>query len=488
MFSLFRIRSVDRLLALALFLLLCRAGLLLADLPYVVPEIPWWLVGERLLDGSLLYRDVLDDCPPVVALLYAGLSLIAPRSAYLSLLLGTGLVFVQALYFNRICTRYGQVEERSFMPAVLYLLLANLCFDFALLSPPLLALTTLLPALSRVFTHIREGLEEHRVHETGFWIGFSALIYLPSAVFIFFVAASFLLYTGTRPRWYAVLGIGFLLPFIAAGFLFGFLGALDAFVDCYVRAPFTLAKQGYMSFSFLSLMLLPPLALCVWAALRTLGHRGYINFQVVSNTVMVFWAAAALLSYPLSTWHQPACLWLLVPAGAYFLAQWSYLVRKAILRELLLVALLGHTLVCLYLPFLPLRYLRTQFYNQGLVYAPPAHPVLEGHKLLVMGTAMELYLGNTPATPFLDRRLAAAALDDTTDYAVRFNTYQAFRQDMPDVIVDADSSLQAFLRRMPILARDYALQPGTDRMWFRVRRPQPGAQAAPTSTSQAAEL
>lgn len=484
MFSLFRIRSVDRLLLLAAFLLLTRLGLFLFELPYIVPEIPWWLVGEKVLGGSLLYRDVLDDCPPVVALVYAGLSFLAPRSELVSVIVGSALVFVQALLFNRICTRFGQIDDRSYMPAAMYLLLANLSFDFAALSPPMLALTALMPALSRVYTHIRVGLEEHRVHETGFWIGLASLCYMPSAVFIFFAAACFLLYTGTRPRWYAVLGIGFLFPFIVAGFLFYFADAFPQFIDCYVRAPFSLEKQGFMSFGFLSAMMLPPLALTVWAALRTMAHRGYINFQVVSNTVMIFWAAAALLSYPLSTWHQPACLWLIIPAAAYFLAQWSYLVKKAILRELLLTALLGHTLLALYMPYLPLRYLRTQFLKQGLVYFPPKQPVLEGRRMLVMGSAMQDYIGNIPATPFLDRRLAARVLDDTTDYQVRFKVYTAFRQDMPDVIVDADSTLPAFLRRMPILARDYAPQPGMINVWFRVhRQDRPSTETVPDSAA-----
>ena len=487
MFALFRIQSIDRLLLLLLFLLLTRVGLFLAGLPFVVPEIPWWLVGEKLLQGSLLYRDILDDTPPLVAAVYAGLSLIAPRSELASLIAGTALTFIQALLFNRICTRYGQVDDRSYMPAAMYLLLANLSFDFATLSPPILAVTALLPALSRVFTHIRFGLEEHRIHETGFWIGLASLCYLPSAMFILFVVASFLLYTGTRPRWYAVLGIGFLFPFIIAGFFFYFFNAFEGFVNCYLRAPFTLTKEGHMSFAFMLMLMLPPLALCVWAGLRVFTHRGYINFQVVSNTVMLFWAAAGLLSYALSTWHQPACLWVMVPAGAYFLAQWSYLVKKGILRELLLTALLGETILALYVPYLPLAYLHKRFMEQGLVYFAPKALPIEGRKVLVMGHTMQDYLGNLPATPFLDRRLAAPLLDDTTDYEVRFQVYASFKRDMPDVIIDADSTLPAFLRRMPILARDYAPQPGMNRIWFRVRRPA-GASSSRNPTRTEAEL
>jgi hypothetical protein len=240
MFSLFQIRSIDRLLLLAVFLLLVRMGLWVSNLPYIVPEIPYWLVGEKLLEGSVLYKDILDDCPPLVALLYTGLSFVAERSVLLSTFLATALTFVQALYFNQICIKFGQIDERSYMPAAMYLLLSNACIDFAVLSPPLLALTALLPALSRLYTHIRYGLEEHRVHETGFWIGMAALCYLPSAIFILLFALCFVLYTGTRPRWYAVLGIGFLFPFIVAGFVFYYLDAFSGFVFCYLQAPFTL--------------------------------------------------------------------------------------------------------------------------------------------------------------------------------------------------------------------------------------------------------
>jgi hypothetical protein len=403
-----------------------------------------------------------------MALLYMLLAAVAPRVQVVSALLASGLLFWQALYFNRILVKFGQIDDRSLMPAALYVVLGNLCFDFGMLSAPLVALTVLVPVLSRLFTHIRFGQPEAKVHESGVLIGIAALIYWPSVFYIFFLVLCMLLYTGMPPRWYAVLGIGFLLPLMLAGFTFYFFDALDGFATCYLRAPLTLAKTTYASFGMLTVLMAIPLSLTVWAALRTVAHRGFINFQVVSHTVMIIWAGAGAIGYPFATCPQPACLWLLVPAGADFLAQWSYLIQKARLRELLLTALLAHTLLVFYLPYLPLTYLRTEFLKQGLVVFSKPNPI-QNKRIWVSGPKVQLYLGNTPSTPFLDNRLAASMLEDTTDYAVRFRVYQAFLADMPEVIIDNDGHAAQFLSKMPVLARAYAHQ-GKSPYWFQINQ------------------
>jgi|GEM_PF-4449945 len=468
MFALFRFRSADRYFLLAVFFVLTRIGMWLGTIPYVVPDISLWLVGERILAGKILYKDVLTDCSPFTALVYTLLSAVAPRSQLVSTLLASGLVFLQALYFNRILLKFGQIDDRSIMPAAMYLVLANACFDFSTLSSPLLALTALLPVLSRVFMHVRFGLEEHRVHENGVLIGIAALFYWPAAVFVFFLALAMLLYTGTVARWYAVMLIGFLLPFLVAGFGFYFADALDGFLSCYVFAPFSIAKNTYVTGGMLVFQFLLPVAFVVWAALRTLAHRGYINFVAVSNTILVIWAGAALLSYPFSTWQQPACFWFLVPPAAYFLAQWSYLVSKTILRELWLTALLAYTVLVFYLPYLPLNYLRQQFMNQGLVAFYTAAPTQTPKLVWVAGNRPQAYLGNLAATPFLDYRLSAPLLLDTLHYASRLRVYQAFSAEMPAKIIDADSSVGSFLNKMPILAKAYVKKPGTTE-WHKVK-------------------
>ena len=455
MFSLFRLQTPDRVLLLLLLLVAMRMGLFVLGPPYVLPEVNWMLVGEKLLDGHLLYQDVWEDIGPIPALVYTGLAAIAPRSALLSVVAATVLTFVQALLFNRACARNEVFDEKTLMPGAMFVLFSNLAPDFCYLNPAQIGLTFLIPVLGHIFRHIRTGLEEHQIYETGFWVGMAALCYMPYTLMVLVPAASFILYTGTRPRWYAVLFIGMLFPAIVAGFVFYFLGVLNGFANHYLLTAFSVPKHAYISFGFLFPLLIPGLALAVWAAVRTISHRGFINYQQVSHVVLLMWAIVGALTWFFASWHQPALLWVLVLPAAYYTAHWCSLVRKAVLRELLLVAMLGYSLVCIYLPFLPLPYLRGQLLAQGLLHFEPRYPTIAAKRVLVMGTAPQFYLANELATPYLNRRLAARIIDDSLDLKSNYELYASFRQSMPEVILDADSTLPGLFRRMPLLASFY---------------------------------
>jgi len=467
MFSLFRLQTIDRYLLLALLLLAFRLGLFFSTLPVVVPEINWWLDGESMLGGGLLYQDIWDDIPPIPALIYTFLAYLAPRSQLVSLIIGTLLTFFQAIFFNRILTRNGIVEEKSLMPAATWVLFSHLNYDFLFLNPVLLGTTFLLVVLRNIFIHIRFGLEESKVYETGFWVGIASLCYLPFALFVFLPAISFLLYTATRPRWYAVLGIGFVFPFLFAGFFFQFMGNLDGFVNQFLLSSFSLQKLGYVTPTYLISVFAIPFAFLVWAAMRVFAHRGYINYQLVCNVVMLFFGVVGLSTYLFATWHQPASFYILLPLFSYFGAQWAYLVRKAVLRELIFLGLTGFLIISTYLPFLPLPYLSAQLNGQGIFYREPRFPLVVNKKVLVMGSQSTLYLRNRLATPYLNRRLASYLLDDTLSYQANYELYSTFRADMPDVIYDQDGSLRKLFNRLPLLATYYEAAPDQPRTWFK---------------------
>ncbi len=472
MFSIFKVQSLDRLVLLAAFLLLLRGGLLALKPLYLVPEIHWWLVGERLLNGGMLYREVWEDLAPIPALFYSLFSLIAPRSPLVSIFAGLILTFIQALWFNAACTRTGVVEERSMLPAAMYALFASLAFDFCFFGPIQLGVTFLFPVMALVFRHIRVGIEEHKVYETGVWIGLASLCYLPLALFMLWPVVVFAFYTGTRPRWYAVLLIGFLFPFLVTALTFFFVDDLNGFLVQYLQSVFRGVSHTFGTFGYMTAVLAFPLALAAWAGIRVITARSFINYQVVCNITMIFFAILGLLTWVPASWRQPATFFPLVIPAAYFVAQWTYLVRNPIVRELVLVSLIAWSLFCIYQPYMPLPYLRKVYEQQGLSYRKPQFPLIRGKKVLVVGYEPSFYLTNQPATPYLNHRLAERLWLDSTDYQSNFALYASFRNDMPDVVLDENGQLDRLFRRMPLLARHYRKQDDLKGLWFRVPNPE----------------
>lgn len=471
MFSIFKVQSLDRLVLLAAFLLLLRGGLLLLPPLYLVPEIHWWLVGEKLLSGGMLYREVWEDLAPIPALFYSLFSFIAPRLPIVSIAAGGILTFIQALWFNEACTRTGVVEERSMLPAAMYVLFSSLTFDFCFFGPIQLGVTFLFPVMALVFRHIRIGIEEHKVYETGVWIGLAALCYLPLALFLLWPFIIYAFYTGTRPRWYAVLFIGFLFPFLVTALTFFFVDDLGGFLSQYLQSVFRGVSHMFGRFGYMTVVFLFPLLLSALAAARVMAHRGYINYQIICNVSMVIFAGISLLTWVPASWRQPATFFPLAIPAAYFVAQWTYLVRNGLVRELVLLSFIAWTLFCIYQPYLPFRYLRAVYERQGLAYKLPQFPLISGKKVLVVGYEPSFYLTNTPATPYLNHRLAERLWEDSTDYQSNFALYASFRNDMPDVVLDANGNLEKLFKRMPLLARHYKKQDDMKGLWFRVENP-----------------
>jgi hypothetical protein len=83
---------------------------------------------------------------------------------------------------------------------------------------------------------------------------------------------------------------------------------------------------------------------------------------------------------------------------------------------------------------------------------------MEGKRILVLDDMPDLYTRNHLATPFLNWKLSREIFRNPDYYENVTQVYHAFMTDPPDVVIDRENLLAAFLERMPEIKSVYQRQ------------------------------
>lgn len=130
-------------------------------------------------------------------------------------LLGTAIVYGQAVLLNTILFEHKVFRDATFLPSLLYVLLASCLPHFLYLSGPMIAASPLIWAYKVQFNSFKASKAYNQAFTTGWLCALAAMFYAPFLVFFLF---AFLSWTSIRPfilREYAILLIGFLFPLYA---------------------------------------------------------------------------------------------------------------------------------------------------------------------------------------------------------------------------------------------------------------------------------
>lgn len=90
------------------------------------------------------------------------------------------LVFLHAVYINRIAVKHRLTGEMTLFSGLIYIVLCSLIPAYTYLSPVLIANTFVIIAISAVFKIYKKPEAVTPVFNSGFFIGLAAMIYLPS--------------------------------------------------------------------------------------------------------------------------------------------------------------------------------------------------------------------------------------------------------------------------------------------------------------------
>ena len=118
-------------------------------------------------------------------------------TSQMSAQVAAALVFVQALLVHRLADKYRMMEERTWLPALLYGLAASCVPDFLFLSPALVVTTFILLGLQQLFSVYRRPLAFSAIFDAAVWFTVATLFYPPVVWFLlagflsFFILRSF---------------------------------------------------------------------------------------------------------------------------------------------------------------------------------------------------------------------------------------------------------------------------------------------------------
>lgn len=460
MIAFFRLNDPYRLIGIFLLLLVLRLPALLGLIPQLQPELGWMLLGENLSAGDHLYEGIWDNTGPFAAAVYWLLDELFGRSPLAHALLALLVVLVQAAQFNFMLLNYRAYNENTYVPALIYIVLAHLFYDFYLLSPPLLCLTFLLLAVRNTFKVIAGQGKDETIFFLGAYVGVAAGFYLPSLAYLPALLFALLVFTGTKPRQYLLLLIGAALPLATITLYFFWQDNLQNYYFSYFLSLNVLGSDNYVStLNLLALAAIPTLFFV--AGLYNFSRRNFTIVQTRLQQVMFYTllagVAAIFFSAEVSAYH----LVLLIPAWAFYISHFLLLIRRQLKAELMfwamsLLVLALHAIVLLQLvpelqPYVQMERLQVQ--------SRPEQELVKGKRILTLGRDLSLYEQAALATPYLEWRLASQQLSELNYYDNLVDAFSFFQQDTPQVLIDDVGIVPELFQRMPTIASRYQQLP-----------------------------
>jgi hypothetical protein len=455
MLRFFRANRLSQLFGLLVLLLLVRLPAYLGDVPLLIPELQWMLLGEQLAQGRLLYADVWDSTAPLSALVYASLHVLFGRSQ--AALQGAAWVVAaaQSIYFTTLLNRRGAFPDRTYLPGLLYLVLLNASLDCATLSPPLMATQFLLLALSSLLKQLdREGATDE-VFEIGFYISLATLFHPPMIVFILWVFVSLLLYSGASVRQHSLALFGFLFPLLFTALYFYLNGTFEAFQRNFLSAVFQLRQYNLNEFGSLILALTLPVLIAGLGFFRLINYGRFTNYQTRVQQIMVFWTLAAVLSVGLMPFLAPMQFVVFAPPVAFFSVYFFTSFRRAWVPEAVFLVFFGVVLLLQYQAVYPIFGRRLASLDALRIKPVQLPGAVQQKRILVLGNDPGAYLGNAPATAYLNWSLARHDFEQLNRFENVANVLKQFERDPPEYLIDPRNLAPRLFARIPALGRQY---------------------------------
>jgi hypothetical protein len=144
------------------------------------------------------------------------LFLIGTLPTWVRVSISMALIYLQAIHLQYILNKHEVLYKESWMPALMYILLATFLPEFQWFHPMLFINSILLFALDRIFFLYKNDKPLALDFDVGFIIGIATLFYMPLLIYIFFFGAALILLRPFSWRDWATGIIGVFLPLFFA--------------------------------------------------------------------------------------------------------------------------------------------------------------------------------------------------------------------------------------------------------------------------------
>ncbi len=457
MLSFFKVNANYHWISLVVLLGLMRLPFVFYPLPLLIPELQWMLIGEKMGQGFMLYRDIWDSISPLSAIVYWLIDSFFGRSQLAYQIIAAILTIFQALYFNYLGQERQFFSERNYVPAFLYLLFVNISFDFSTLSPALISTTFILLALGGLTKQMqREGVTED-VFEIGFYLSMATLFYIPSVVFLVWIVLALLVYTGATIRLHALAIFGFLFPIALTLIFFFFQNASASLNRNLLFSIFQTRQYNLNSFQAVIIVFFLPILIGILGFFRTVSFGRFTNYQSRIQQIMMLWFIIGMLTVVLMPYIAPMQFIVLVPPIVFFANNFFLLSKRRVwLSELLILGI--------FFGILGLQYNAITNPTSGWAAARLDNlrtqtkqlPIeIKNQRILVIGNDEGEYRDNFSATPYLNWDLAQYDLENPENYQSVISIYDNFTADPPKYVIDKTNTMTKIFKHIPKLTNRY---------------------------------
>ncbi|UXP34141.1 hypothetical protein N6H18_09310 [Reichenbachiella agarivorans] len=457
MLSYFKANDPYRLLGAFLLLIIIRVSILVSGVPLIIPELKWLLIGERLGSGDMvMYRDVWDYSAPLSVMVYKWLDILFGKSRLTYQIVSLLIVGFQAALFNQLMLKNKAYNTSSYVPALIYILMINMFFDFLTLSPVLMSMTFILLALNNLFKRMDNQTQDELFIFTGVYLGIATLFYLPSIFYVVVTLLSLLLYTGSIFRRIALLIYGMLIVFVLAGLYFYWNDSFLIYNHHLFKSLWIVNTYKFIDGQSMLLMMLVPTVILVVSVYKTLKLGRFVNFQSKIQSVMLMFIISGILAFWMIKERTTYQLIYFVPSLAFFVAHYLLVIRNWILAEANFILIFTLIILNHLFPLKGWLFVNKLVSLDNLIVVQSEYAAItEDKNILVIGEGIHHYQNAHLVTPYLDWQLSKILFSHLNYYDNTAEVFQSINKELPEVIIDEQNIVPELFGMMPTIESKY---------------------------------
>ncbi len=253
--------------------------------------------------------------------------------------IAAGIVFIQALIFNRVVNSHNLLAKQTYLPALLYITGSSLFLPFLILSPALICNFLLIWVMDKFLKLGKAQSAMNMMFDSGMLIALGTLISFPFVVMLSMLWLSLMMSRPFNWREWLVGPIGFLTIIFFVAVFYYWNDSLESFYQIWI--PLANRFPSNFSINYADyLTLIPVIVILVLAALQLRENffRSFISTRRAFQ-ILFFMFVVAIVSFYTKPDFRLYHFLLTVPPGAVLLAYYFSNAKKRWFYESLFLAL-----------------------------------------------------------------------------------------------------------------------------------------------------
>ncbi len=277
---------------------------------------------------------------PLYKLLISGIT----PYPFLLTLISFILIFCEAMLINYIVEKNEIIDTKTYLPALVYIVLMSLQPEMFSLHPIVIANLFMLLAVHMLMQTYRRETAYAQAFDAGFFISLASLFYIPSIVFVLLIWIGFVIIRPFIWREWVISFMGLLLPLVYLVFYYFWIDKLDTLEYDVIYYTLIAPRKSFkaLSFSFADYIQIGILLLAAFfSAGRFFTDLGKSTVRSRGNLLLtVYFFIFSVISIIVAPEYSiPYLSFLSIPFSIFF-SSYLLFTRKEWLAELIFLLLI----------------------------------------------------------------------------------------------------------------------------------------------------